>query len=309
MDIDDDSIHSSSPPEYVSDSMNGDSPEGGGNEDMMDDDLATMPVDQEMVGSGEDDHSDGSRDRNMRSVSNRLDALHSQVKEAKTQGRPQFLKPPKFTFKNDKPREGPQFLSAPAFIFHAPKAPTANAPNPRKYIFKEDIRLPTTSPDPLPEPEPEMLKRRRRPALRCVPGALTKTLAERLSEVSQKVPERLLKEGIDEVLLEASMVQRIGTKKNKFYLVRGYLEKNGRVVCVMLPGSGPQVSPSGETYPAKSTEILPGETIGVKGLRWVIALEGIKWIVAPDWFVVREKPEVIKRNVFRHGIAEAFNIY
>jgi hypothetical protein len=245
----------------------------------------------------------------MHYVSEPLDVFHAQAKKGKTQGRPQFLKPPKFTFKNDRPREGPQFLPAPAFIFNAPKAPTAGAPNPRKYIFKEDIRLPTASPESLPELEPEKRKHHRRPALRCVPGALTKTLADRLTDVSQSVPERLFKEGVNEVLLEASMIQSLGTKKNKFYLVRGYLEKNGRVVCVMLPGSGSQVSPSGETFPAKSTEIVPGETVGVKGLRWVITLEGVRWIVAPDWFVVREKPEVIKRNVFRHGIAEAFDVY
>ncbi|RKU49434.1 hypothetical protein DL546_006885 [Coniochaeta pulveracea] len=314
MDVDEDSIHSSSPPEHVSDSVDGGSPERGvdqGDADMTDDDPVTMHVDQKMAGTDEDDRSDDSEERQRTAdlVSRRLKTLHAQTKEANTQDRPQFLKPPKFTFKTDRPREGPQFLPAPAFIFNAPKPPTAETPNPRKYIFKEDVHLRAVSPQPVPEPELDKRKRHRRPALSCVPGALTKTLADRLIEVSQTVPERLLKKGIDEVLLEASMIQRIGTTKNKFYLVRGYLDKNGRVVCVMLPGSGPQISPSGETFPAKSTEIVPGETVGVKGLRWVIELEGVKWIVAPDWFVVREKPEAIKRNVFRNGIAEAYDVY
>jgi hypothetical protein len=311
MDIDDDSIHSSSPPECIPDSIGEDSPEAEPEvlvkqevADFMDEDTPEERPKREIPDSADEDSPDSADDQDVRSVIEsthtlRLNPKEAEGKNAKPAGQPQFHKPPKFTFKSDKPPNRPQFLAPPQFTFRAPRGSPSSRPNPKKYIFKEDIRLPSPSP-PAPEPDPEpAMKKNAKPLLKNpVPDGLADTLRRIMSIVNNPLADRFVAAGVDRTLLEVDKVQQGGNKKNRFWLVRGRLETSGRVVCFMLPGNGRRAYPSGEFYPeVQYNPVTPGCTVGVKGPRWVVELEHVKWAVVPDWFLVKEKEPEVRKNV------------
>lgn len=272
--------------------------------DSMDEDSPEERPEREISDSADEESPDEAEDRNVRSVTEsthilRLNPKEAEVKNAKPAGRSQFLKPPKFTFKSDKPPDRPQFLAPPQFTFTAPRGSPNSRPNPKKYIFKEDIRLPSPSP-PAPEPEPEPAKKKKaKPLLKNpVPGGLADTLRRKMTMVNNTLPDRLVAAGVGRTILEVDVVQQGGNKKNRFWLVRGRLETSGRVVCLMLPGNGRRAYPSGEFNPeVQYNPVTSGCTVGVKGPRWITELEGVKWTVAPDWFVVKEKQPEVRKNV------------
>lgn len=320
MEIDDDSIHSSSPPERISESV---SPRKAQEVavkleiESEDDDTATIVPEREIRDSQDEDSDESQADPGVQFITEtttglRLDPSAAQTQKGEPKKQPQFRKPPKFTFKNDKiPKDRAQFNESPIFTFKSRFDPQ-HRPNPWKYKFKEDIRPPTESPPPVPEEEPEpepqseetnqpekKKKNERRSLLKAhIPDGLAGSLRKYMIYANNTLSERAAVANSGNHLVEVKLVQHMGNNRFNYWLVRGRVMANNLTVHLLLPGNGWHAWPEGEYVDeVVYNPITPGCTIGCRGSRWKVNLEKIKWIIVPDWFVVRETEAQVRRNV------------